>query len=85
MCEAITDDFKQYILPFQYGFTKGRSILTNLMEFTTNAVNVIESGEQLDLVYTDIINAFSSLLHSKLSKKLYGMGVPCTFVIAQLV
>lgn len=40
----MTDSFKQ----------QGRSGLTNYMEFTNNAVNVIESGAQADVVYTGI-------------------------------
>lgn len=42
-------------------------MLTNLMAFTSNANNVIESNAQLDVVGTDFNKAFDRLLHMESS------------------
>ena len=53
----------------------GRSTVTKLLEFSNYSISVLESGEQLNVIYTDIRKAFDMLNHSILLKKLYGIGV----------
>ena len=58
---VLTRRFKQIINPGQHGFISGRSTVTNLLEFTNHATSVLESGDQLDVMYTDIRKAFDWL------------------------
>ena len=59
--------FKQYISPFQHGFVSGRSII---QIFTNYAISVIESGLQLDDIYTDLSKAFDRVSYHILFSKL---------------
>lgn len=59
----------------QHGFTKKRKTATNLVEFTSCVVNVIESGKQLDVIYTDFSKAFDRVSHSVLISKLTELGI----------
>ena len=60
----------------QHGFTKGRSINTNLLEFTKNAIGGFANGCQTDVIYTDFSKAFDSVNHDLLSFKLDKIGFP---------
>ena len=71
----LTSQFSNYISPNQHGFMKGRSTCTNLLEFVNFTTGVIEDGDQVDVIYTDICKAFDRLLHSVLLKKLNSIGV----------
>ena len=73
--QVMTRHFRHFISPAQHGFMSGRSTVTNLLEFSNCAISVLESGEQLDVVYTDIRKAFDRLNHSILLKKLNSIGV----------
>ena len=65
----LTAQFSNYISPKQHGFMKSRSTSTNLLEFVNFTIGVIEEGDQVDVIYTDICKAFDRLLHSVLLKK----------------
>jgi hypothetical protein len=54
----------------QHGFVSGRSPITNLIEFTSFALNNIESGFQVDSIYTDFSKAFDKVNHCLLLTKL---------------
>ena len=54
---------------------KGRSSLTNLLEFTNQAIKAVESGEPIDVVYTNVRKSFNRISHKILLKKLSLMGV----------
>ena len=54
VCVRLTADLSGAISRAQHGFRKGRSTSTNLMEFVNYALNLIESGFQVDATYTDI-------------------------------
>ena len=45
----------------QHGFCKGRSTLSNLLEYSTFISESLEKGYQVDAVYTDFAKAFDSL------------------------
>jgi hypothetical protein len=55
---------------------KGRSTITNLVEFSNFVIDKIENGRQVDGVYTDFSKAFDRvshcLLYINLSKNLEG-------------
>jgi Reverse transcriptase (RNA-dependent DNA polymerase) len=60
----------------QHGSLKGRSIVTNLVEFSNSVIGEMENGRQVDGVYTDFSKAFDRVIHSllyvNLSKDLEG-------------
>lgn len=87
ICQLINDQLSSLVSQTQHGFVKGRSTSTNLLEFTSYAVKIIESGSQLDVIYTDFKNAFDSVSHKVLLKKLSEMGIEynllCWIVLSQ--
>lgn len=54
VCRRMTEELSGKISTKQHGFMKGRSTITNLMEFVTYTLNVIESRSQVDVTYTDM-------------------------------
>lgn len=59
----------------QHGFLKGRSTITNLMEFTSQALVNMEKGVQTDAIYIDIAKAFDTVNIHLLIHKLNIMGL----------
>ena len=47
----------------QHGFTKGRSCLTNLLEFLEEVTNAIDNGKPFDCIYLDFAKAFDKVPH----------------------
>lgn len=66
---------KTSIATEQHGFFEGRSVDTNLITFTNFASEIIDSGGQMDVVYTDFAKAFDTVNHDVLLKKLYEFGM----------
>ena len=60
----------------QHGFIKGKSCLTNLIEFFENIINWNDENNPIDCIYLDISRAFDTVAHRKLIMKLkkYGFG-----------
>ena len=56
----------------QRGFTKGRSCLTNLLEFFEKVTDAIDKGKRFDCIYLDFVNAFDKVPHFRLIKKIKG-------------
>ena len=52
---------KNLIIPQQHGFYEGRSCVTNLAQFTTEVAEVMEEGDQVDVVYTRVGRHFATL------------------------
>lgn len=71
---------KSYIAPTQHGFMTGRSVMTNLIEFTSTCINHMEAGLQVDSVYTDLKAAFDRIDHRILLYKLSRLGVSCGLI-----
>ena len=44
----------------QYGFIKGRSTVTQLLTILDKWTDTLESGGQIDVIYTDLEKAFDS-------------------------
>jgi ribonucleases P/MRP protein subunit RPP40 len=67
-------DFKNVINPEQFGFTKGRSAAVNLI-YENFIIRNMESGRQVDSVYSVFSKAFDRVNHNILSNKLGALGV----------
>ena len=67
---------RNLISPNQHGFVKGRSVTTNLLQFTHYLHNALDKypRTQVDVVYTDFQNAFDKVSHGILLHKLSRMG-----------
>jgi hypothetical protein len=64
----------------QHGFVSGRSTVTNLIEFTSFVLNSMESGCQVDSIYTDFSKAFDKVNHRLLLLKLTCLGFGGNFL-----
>src|SRR6218665_4013951 len=53
----------------QHGFTRGRSCLTNLLEFVEEVYERVGEGKPVDVVYLDFAKAFHKVPHQRLAKK----------------
>jgi hypothetical protein len=58
----------------QHGFFKGRSTVTNSIEFTSYVLNCMENSVQVDAIYTDFFKAFDKVSHRLLLRKLAKLG-----------
>ena len=68
------DRFK-LIKDSQHGFTKGRSCLTNLLEFFEEVTSILDGGKPVDVIYLDFAKAFDKVPHSRLIRKLQSHGI----------
>lgn len=71
---------KSHISTNQHGFFPGRSVTTNVTEFTSICLRNIGQGKQVDTIYTDLKAAFDRVNHSILLAKLRKMGSSANFV-----
>ena len=71
---------KNYISTAQHGFMPGRSVCTNLLEFTSSCFSRMEQKMQVDAVYTDLKAAFDRIDHGILLRKISRLGASCQFV-----
>ena len=68
-------DEKDLIKNTQHGFRKGRSCLTNLLEFLDVATESFDEGNQLDVSYLDFSKAFDKVPHKRLGLQLKCHGI----------
>src|SRR6218665_2362688 len=59
----------------QHGFTRGRSYLTNLLEFFEEVYERIDEGKPVDVIYLEFAKVFDKVPHKRLAKKLQGCGI----------
>ena len=59
----------------QHGFRKGRSCLTNLLDFMETVTRYLDEGQPVDLVYLDFAKAFDKVPFARLFKKLTSHGI----------
>ncbi|CAM5159894.1 unnamed protein product [Natator depressus] len=59
----------------QHGFCKGRSCLTNLLEFFEEINKHVDKGDPVDIVYLDFQKAFDKVPHQRLLCKLSCHGI----------
>lgn len=77
--QNIFSQVKNLISSKQHGFVKGRSTATNLLNFVTFSINVMDNGNSVESLYTDFSKAFDRvdipLLLFKLSKLGFNHGL----------
>ena len=59
----------------QHGFMKGKSCLTNLLEFFEDVTSRMDKGEPVDVVYLDFQKAFDKVPHKRLVCKIRAHGI----------
>ena len=59
----------------QYGFRKGRSCCTQLLDSMKDWANAIDEGYSMDIIYLDYRKAFDSVPHERLLNKLEAYGI----------
>ena len=69
----------EYIIPKladqQHGFLAGRSTTSQLMTVFTRINNILDNGDQADVIYFDLSKAFDSVPHKFLIHKLKSFGI----------
>uniref|UniRef100_A0A4W3J856 Reverse transcriptase domain-containing protein n=1 Tax=Callorhinchus milii TaxID=7868 RepID=A0A4W3J856_CALMI len=66
---------KDVIRQSQQGFTKGKSCLTNLLEFFEDVSSRLDKGEPVDVVYLDFRKAFDKVPHKRHKIKIKAHGI----------
>jgi hypothetical protein len=64
------EDLKGKLIDCQHGFVKGRSVVSNLLEYSSFVLKSIEDGCQVDSFYTDFSKAFDKVRHRLLLDKM---------------
>ena len=59
----------------QHGFLRGRSCLTNLLEFFSYVFDEVDRSKAVDIVYLDFRKAFDKVPHGRLLSKVEAIGV----------
>ena len=54
----------------QFGFLKGRSTVTQLLQILDEWTEALETGGRIDVIYTDFEKAFDKVPHKRLLSKL---------------
>ena len=72
--EVVSFNCRSFISPEQHGFMTGRSVATNLMEFTNCCIENMAAGRQVDAVYTDLKAAFDRIDHDVALQKFAKLG-----------
>ena len=85
VCKVLESIIKDKIVDFldengiiretQHGFRKGRSCLTNLLEFLDFVTACFDSGKQVDVSYLDFSKAFDKVPHKRLGLQLRNHGI----------
>jgi hypothetical protein len=63
------------ITTLQHGFLRNRSTVTQLLQVFSNINNILDKGDQADVVYFDLSKAFDSVPHKLLLEKLKFFGI----------
>ena len=61
--------------PGQHGFRLGRSCLSQLIAHYDHITKLLESGQNVDVIYIDFAKAFDKVDYLVTMKKLKGMGI----------
>lgn len=59
----------------QHGFVKGKSCLTNLIDFFEEVTKELDNGKSVDVIYLDFAKAFDKVPHKRLLKKIEAHGI----------
>ena len=60
---------------YQHGFVEGRSCTSQLLAVLEAWTRIVDSGNAVDAIYSDIKKAFDTVPHKRLLAKLEGYGV----------
>jgi hypothetical protein len=76
LVEHMTGHVVRYDLihPSQFGFTKGKSCMSQLLRYVDYVSNALNGGDLVDTIYFDFKKAFDSVAHDRLSKKIDQFG-----------
>ena len=66
---------KKILYPFQHGFQKGKSCVTQLLEVFYDIGLALDRGLESDIIYLDFAKAFDSVCPAKLVSKLKTFGI----------
>ena len=66
---------KKILYPFQHGFQKGKSCVTQLIEVFYDISHALDRGLESDIIYLDFARAFDSVCPAKLVSKLKTFGI----------
>jgi hypothetical protein len=80
VADELFERFKTIISVNQHGFYRRRSTVTNLVGYTERVQQCVNSGGQIDVVYTDFAKAFDTVSHDILLAKLSGHGISGTLL-----
>jgi len=64
----------------QFGFLKGRSTVTQLLQILDDWTEALESGSRIDVIYTDFEKAFDKVPHRQLLSKLKSYKIHHTII-----
>ena len=75
--DSITNhlDKHKLIKNTQHGFVRGKSCLTNLLEFLEYVHKYIDQGEAVDVIYLDFQKAFDKVPHCRPMLKVKALGI----------
>ena len=59
----------------QHGFLKGKSCVTQLLEYLEDITEAMDNGNDVDVIYLDFCKAFDKIPHRRLIKKLEKYGI----------
>ena len=59
----------------QYGSIKGKSCVTQLLEFMEDVTKAIDQGDEVDIIYLDFSKAFDKVPNRRLLMKLKSYGI----------
>ncbi|XP_045453897.1 uncharacterized protein LOC123663253 [Melitaea cinxia] len=80
---VLTCFVRPYISTYQHGFIRGRSTMTNLVEFVADVMTGVDRGHQIDAIDTDFSSAFDRVrdlgvvIDSKLKFDIHVDSVTC--------
>ena len=79
--DRIVEHFEGNGLPqeTQHAFRKGRSCLTNLLEYLDFATENFDQGNQIDTAYLDFSKAFDKVPHKRLLIQIKKHGITAFF------
>jgi len=66
---------KKILYPFQHGFQKGKSCVTQLIEVFYDIGLAVDRGLESDIIYLDFVKAFDSVCPTKLVSKRKTFGI----------
>ena len=66
---------EKLLVDAQHGFVSGRSCVTQLIETIEEWTQMLDNGNSVDAVYSDLCKAFVTVAHERLLIKFTGYGV----------